>query len=185
VSGADLAAVAAQLGRSPHPMSRIAARCPFGSPAVVEDLPYDGDGRPFPTLFWCTCPSLVEAIGRLEDGGGVRAFGALAAAQPALAASLAAAVRFTRRRRRELVRRFALPMIDGGASLRSGVGGVADSRRLTCLHAHAAHALARPGYELGERILAAAGELWDHEGTCAARLASPDGVARRGGADTS
>ena len=171
VTGPDRDAVAAQLGREPHPMSRVVRRCPAGSPAVVEDLPYDARGRPFPTLFYCTCPSLVAAIGVLEDAGGVRAFGALAAGDPDLAASLAAAVAYTRRRRRQLARRFGLAMPDGGASLCSGVGGVADPRRLTCLHAHAAHALARPGYELGERILAEAGELWDHD-ACAARMAA-------------
>ena len=151
-------------------MSRVVRRCPAGAPAVVETLPYDGAGRPFPTLFYCTCPSLVAAIGRLEDAGGVRAFGARAAGVPRLAESLAAAVAYTRRRRRELVRRYRPPMLDGGASLRTGIGGVADARRVTCLHAHAAHALARPSYELGERILDEAGELWDHDGLCAARL---------------
>jgi uncharacterized protein len=151
-------------------MSRVVRRCPAGSPAVVEDLPYDRAGRPFPTLFYCTCPSLVAAIGKLEAAGGVRAFGALAAGDPLMTASLAAAVRYTRRRRRELVRRCGLPMLDDGASLRTGVGGVADARRITCLHAHAAQALARPGYALGERILAAAGELWDHDGVCAVRM---------------
>jgi hypothetical protein len=174
VDGADLAIVAAQLCRPPSAMSRVVRRCPAGSPAVVEDLPYDAAGRPFPTLFYCTCPSLVTAVGRLEAAGGVRACGALAAGDSRLAASLADAVRYTRRRRRDLVRRYGLHMLDDGASLRTGVGGVADPRRLTCLHAHAAHALARPGYALGKRILAAAGELWDHDGICAARLAAAE-----------
>jgi hypothetical protein len=61
-------------------------------------------------------------------------------------------------------------MLDGGASLLTGIGGVADARRVTCLHAHAAHALARPGYELGEHVLDEAGELWDHDGLCGTRL---------------
>lgn len=140
----------------------------------MEDLPYDGRGRPFPTLFYCTCPSLVAAIGALEAAGGVRVFNSLATGDPRLAASLAAAVAYTRRRRRELARRFGLVMLDGGATLRSGVGGVADPYRIACLHAHAAHALARPGYELGARILAEAGGLWDHD-ACATRMAATAG----------
>ncbi len=71
VAGADAAVVAGQLGRPPHPITLIAARCPFGFPAVVEDLPYDGLGRPFPTLYYCTCPTLVAAVSRLESDGGV------------------------------------------------------------------------------------------------------------------
>jgi hypothetical protein len=34
------------------------------------------------------------------------------------------------------------------------------------LHAHAAFALAQPGYELGDRILADVGELWPPDGCC-------------------
>ena len=41
-------------------------------------------------------------------------------------------------------------MLDGGASLATGVGGVSDVLAVKCLHAHVAHALARPGYVLGE-----------------------------------
>ena len=40
------------------------------------------------------------------------------------------------------------------ARARAGIGGSTRSGSLKCLHAHAAFALARPGYELGERILA-------------------------------
>jgi hypothetical protein len=37
---------------------------------------------------------------------------------------------------------------------------------LKCLHAHAAFALARPGYQLGERILAEMDPLWPPAGCC-------------------
>ena len=141
---------------------------------MVEDLPYDREGRPFPTLYWATCPALVAAIGRLEGGGGVRRQAADAAADPVLRDSLAAATRYERRRRRELVRRYGLPMADGGASLRTGIAGVGVSAvaerdpapNLKCLHAHAAHALARPGYALGERVLAEAAPLWGDSQCC-------------------
>jgi hypothetical protein len=148
----------------------VPARCPFGFPAVVEDLPYDRRGRPFPTLYYCTCPTLVLVVSALESAGGVRAWTARVAAEPTLAESLAAAVGATRRRRRELARRHDLPMLDGGASLAGGVGGVGDVRALKCLHAHVAHALARPGYALGEAVLAELTELWCRDGRCAAYL---------------
>ncbi|MDE3190847.1 MAG: hypothetical protein KGL94_08525, partial [Acidobacteriota bacterium] len=49
---------------------------------------------------------------------------------------------------------------DRGASLDLGVGGAGRTGSLKCLHAHAAFALARPGYALGERILAEVTPLW-------------------------
>jgi uncharacterized protein len=63
----DRDAVARQLGRDPKPF-RVAARCPFGLPSVVENE----RSREMPTSFWVTCPSLVAAISRVESTGGVR-----------------------------------------------------------------------------------------------------------------
>jgi len=44
--------------------------------------------------------------------------------------------------------------------LDAGIGGSTRSGSLKCLHAHAAFALARPGYELGDRILAELPSAW-------------------------
>jgi hypothetical protein len=63
----DRDAVARQLGREPRPF-RVAARCPFGLPSVIENE----HTREMPTSFWVTCPSLVAAISRVESTGGVR-----------------------------------------------------------------------------------------------------------------
>ena len=79
-------------------------------------------------------------------------------ADPELAASLAAATEEQRAVRRELAG--AEVGVEGGASLDLGIGGSSRPEKLKCLHAHAAFALARPGYELGERILAEIEPLW-------------------------
>ena len=68
VHPSDRDAVARQLGRVPRPF-RVAARCPFGLPSVIENE----RTRSMPTSFWITCPSLDKAIARLESAGGVRA----------------------------------------------------------------------------------------------------------------
>jgi uncharacterized protein len=60
--------VTRQLGRIPRPF-RVAARCPFGLPSVIENE----RTRNMPTSFWVTCPSLDRAIARVESAGGVRA----------------------------------------------------------------------------------------------------------------
>jgi hypothetical protein len=49
---------------------------------------------------------------------------------------------------------------DRGASLDYGIGGSRRGGSLKCLHAHVAFALARPGYELGERIAAEVDPRW-------------------------
>jgi len=148
----DRAIVERQLGRPPRAFRRVAVRCPYGCPAVTEQEPHDEDGRPFPTGFWLTCPHLVTAISRIEAAGGVERWTRAAADDAGLAASLA---------RAHAEQRALRPELDlGVAGTRSGASG------LKCLHAHAAFALARPGYELGDRILAEVEPRWPPGGCC-------------------
>jgi uncharacterized protein len=139
-------------------MRSVAVRCPFGAPAVTEQSPYAPDGEPFPTTYYLTCRHLVTAVSRLEAAGGVERWSEASRAEPELAASLAAADEEQRRVRRELAA--GEVGADDGASLDYGVGGSRSRGSLKCLHAHAAYALARPGYELGQRILAELEPLW-------------------------
>jgi hypothetical protein len=154
----DSEAVARQLGRPPRALRGIAARCPFGLPAVTEQEPYDADGRPFPTTYYLTCPHLVASVARLEAAGGVERWTEAVTADERLRASLTCATE----EQRSLRRRLAAGAVgrDGGDSLELGIGGSRNPERLKCLHAHAAFALARPGYELGERILGELEPLW-------------------------
>jgi uncharacterized protein len=154
----DEAVVARQLGRAPRALRRVAARCPFGLPSVTEQEPYDRDGEPFPTTYYLTCPQLVAALARVEAAGGVERWSIAAEEDRALAASLAAATAEQRAVRRELAGHQRGR--DDGASLDLGIGGSGNPARLKCLHAHAAFALARPGYLLGERVLAELDPLW-------------------------
>jgi hypothetical protein len=154
----DRAVVARQLGRSPRAFRRVAVRCPFGLAAVTEQDPYDADGRPFPTTYYLTCRHLVAAVARLEAGGGVERWSDRVAQDPALRASLDRAAEEQRAVRRELAA--GRTGSDDGASLELGIGGSRNPPQLKCLHAHVAFALARPGYELGDRILAELEEQW-------------------------
>jgi hypothetical protein len=156
----DLAVLRRQLGREPRAFRRVVVRCPFGRPAVTEQLPYDLDGEPFPTTYYVTCRYLVAALARLEAAGGVERWSEASRADPELAASLARADDEQRRIRRKLAAD-AVARSDRGASLELGIGGAGSPRgALKCLHAHAAFALAQPGYELGDRILAEVEPLW-------------------------
>jgi hypothetical protein len=160
----DREVVARQLGRPPRAFRRVVVRCPHGLPAVTEQEPYDDRGAPFPTTYYLTCPQLVAAIARIEAAGGVERWSEAAAADPALCESLERATEEQRRVRREL----AAGRVgrDGGSSLDLGIGGSRRPERLKCLHAHAAYALARPEYVLGERILAEIEPLWPQAVCC-------------------
>jgi uncharacterized protein len=164
----DRAIVERQLGRPPRAYRRVVARCPHGLPAVTEQDPYDANGAPFPTTYYLTCRYLVAAVSRLEAEGGVERWTRAAAADPALAASLEAAVREQRQDRHRLAgdRRGS----DDGASLDLGIGGSGREGSLKCLHAHVAFALAHPGYELGRAILDEIEPGWPADACCSRDL---------------
>jgi hypothetical protein len=147
----DRAIVERQLGRPPRAFRRVAVRCPFGQPAVTEQAPFDESGRPFPTQFYVTCPHLVAQISRVEAAGGVERWTRAAQEDDVLRESLA---------RANDEQRVLRPELD------VGIGGASRSGSLKCLHAHGAFALARPGYELGDRILADAAPLWPEDACC-------------------
>jgi len=152
----DERVVSWQLGRPARAFRRVALRCPYGFPAVTEQAPYGDDGTPFPTTYYLTCPWLVAGIARVEASGGVERFSRAAAADPGLRESLEHADAEQRRIRPEL---------------EVGIAGTQKPDNLKCLHAHAAFALARPGYELGDRIMAEVAEPWCPDARCADALA--------------
>jgi hypothetical protein len=161
----DRSVVAQQLGRPPRAFRRVAARCPFGRPAVTEQSPYDNAGEPFPTTYYLTCRHLVAAVSRLEAAGAVERWTAAAEEDADLRESLGRATELQREIRRALAS--GLAGRDEGTSLDLGIGGAAKPERLKCLHAHVAFALAQPGYLLGERIVAELEPLWP-ESCCTA-----------------
>lgn len=129
--GSDLSIVREQLGREPAVPFTVVARCPGGHPLVIRNRPVDLEGRPFPTLFWLTCPIAVKAAARLESEGWIGRWNARAEKDEALADALAAAhEEYARERSR------GFPQALGWG----GVGGA--TRGAKCLHAHYANHLA-------------------------------------------
>jgi hypothetical protein len=147
----DREIVERQLGRRLRAFRRVAVRCPFGRPAVTEQEPFDETGEPFPTTYWLTCPQLVAALARVEADGGVERWSERARREPELRASGQSGHEEQRQLRPELP---------------GGIGGQTRTGGLKCLHAHAAFALARPGYVLGEQILAEVDPVWPSRECC-------------------
>jgi uncharacterized protein len=135
----DDEAVRALIGRAPFTRYRVAVRCPFGAPAVLENEPVDLRGRPFPTRFWLSCRALGAAISRLESAGGVGELNADAGLVSAM---------------EEANRRHAA-MHDG-----VNIGGSSSPSRAKCLHALAAFGLATGGNPVSDWVMRRAGADW-------------------------
>ena len=151
----DLAAVEAQLNRTPRGVRAVAHRCPCGQPDVVETAPRLEDGTPFPTLFYLTCPKAASAIGTLEASGLMAEMTERLKTDPELAEQYRAADADYR------ARRDAIEVLEGFPT----AGGMPD--RVKCLHVLVGHALAAgPGVNpLGDEALALLPEWWKN-GPC-------------------
>ena len=160
VAADDLAAVEAQLGRTPRGTHAVARRCPCGLPDVVATEPRLPDGTPFPTTYYLTCPRAASLIGTLEGSGLMREMEDRLRTDEGLAAAHAAAHRAYLADREKLG---DVPEIAGVSA-----GGMPD--RVKCLHVLAAHALAAgPGVNpLGDEVLDRLGEWWA-DGPCVSR----------------
>jgi hypothetical protein len=157
----DERAVAAQLGREPRGIRRVAHCCPCGLPAVIETSPRLPDGTPFPTLFYLTCPKAASAVGTLEGGGMMREMQERLAADPSLKAKYAEAHEDYLRRRDEAAREDGVEPLSAGMQ---SAGGMPE--RVKCLHALIAHELAVPGVNpFGREALEALPEWW-RSGPC-------------------
>jgi hypothetical protein len=129
--GSDLHVVATQLGREPVVPFTVVARCGAGHPLVTRNAPFDPDGRPFPTLFWLTCPDAVRAVSTLEAEGWIGRLNRRAEDRPDFATAIA-------REHEEYARERARGHPEAGSF--GGVGGTRTG--VKCLHAHYANHLA-------------------------------------------
>lgn len=129
----DLAALEVQLGRPTQGESRVVRRCHLRLPVVAEVAPVTDDGRPFPTLYWLSCPLLVRRVARIEERGEVRGLDQRRLEDAEFARALAEAHEGYARARNE-----RLPE----SVERTPTGGIGGSRGgVKCLHAHLAEYL--------------------------------------------
>jgi len=165
----DGALIAAQLGRAPRGAWRVRVRCGHGYPVVIATAPLLGDGTPFPTMFYLTCPHLVEMVSALESSGEIEAWRARLAGDASLTARLRAA---------DAAYRAARAAEAGGADPipEVGIAGQRDPLGIKCLHAHVASALVGIDDPVGHGTLAQFARECDN-GRCAAfRTDSEPGV---------
>jgi len=139
----DLAFIRERLGREPRGLRAVVCRDATGQPAVIR-VASVVDDKPFPTLFWLIDPALCLRIDREEAGGCIAALqchidgdaGLQEAMRRDHEAHIALRDGFLDPdERRQLVHTGRMT-----ALVARGIGGIADFRRIRCLHTwYAAH----------------------------------------------
>ncbi len=163
-SASDECVITAQLGRAPRAPWSVVARCTHGRPSTISTGPILGDGAPFPTLYWLTCPWLSAFVDGLESSGVAADWRARLAEDPALRDRMLAAESEYRDRRAQA---------GGGTDPCESVGiaGQRDSSATKCIHAHVAAALAGIDDPIGTEVVAGTNPLWCPDEICLARVA--------------
>ncbi|OGF55685.1 MAG: hypothetical protein A2Z21_01620 [Candidatus Fraserbacteria bacterium RBG_16_55_9] len=146
VSEYEMKILAEQLGRLPREVRAIERYCPLGHPQVIRVYPLIGE-KPFPTLFWLTCPSLIQQISRLEYQGVIEIVERLVQVDVSFRA------RYHKDHRTYITERWAELSEDDRrwveakglrlVFMERGIGGVRDWDTVKCLHMHYAHHQAR------------------------------------------
>ena len=134
----DQARAAAMIGRPLRGESAVAVRCGWGLPAVLRVAPQLGDGTPFPTMFWLSCPLASKAVGRLEAAGVMQDLTRRLRNEPELSAAYEAASDRYVRARNQLGERVPRDDSAGGMPM-----------RVKCLHTLYAHHLATQDNPIG------------------------------------
>jgi len=137
-----------QLGRKITNMRRVVFRCPHGYPVVIESFPIK-DGKPFPTLYWLTCPHLRKEVSKLESQGYIKEFEEKLEREDELRKKMKEAHVEIIEKRAEL-----LPEDHPFREILSkvGTGGIKDFTKLKCLHLHLADYLAGVKNPVGEMV---------------------------------
>lgn len=131
-------------------MISIERRCPVGHPQVIKVYPLireDDAFEIFPTLFWLSCPNLIEQISRLEYEGIIKKLETLITEDHAFRE------RYHQNHRDYIRERWQLLSREDKAFLKAhkleevlkqrGIGGIRDWNKVKCLHLQYAHYLAR------------------------------------------
>jgi uncharacterized protein len=140
-------AVRSLIDRIPKTDFEVVVRDLVGGPIVIRNAPLERDGTPMPTRFWLVGRLEIEAIGRLEAGGGVRR------AESDIDPLVITAIHEQHRIRRDK----EIPADWIGHRPSGGVGGT--RKGVKCLHAHYACWLADEDDAVGQWVVDQLGSL--------------------------
>ncbi len=153
VSKEDLKIIEKQLGRGVSNVLNIEKRCIYGYPQVIKSFPLK-DGKPFPTLYWLTCPYLVEEVSKLEAQQKITEIEKIIQNNPELKRKMIRVHKEEIEKRMKLLEEKinSLPENMIKKLKETGIGGIEDFSRIKCLHLHYASYLVGENNPVGEIV---------------------------------
>ena len=125
--------------------------CDWGFPQVIESS-LISDGRPFPTLFWLTCPFLKEEVSRLESKGMISHFEKRIEHDKSFATAFLGAHRETTLLKEKILCEASVSGESRRLLLDRGIGGIRNLKKVKCLHLHLANYLGGIDNPVGREV---------------------------------
>ncbi|PIJ63272.1 DUF501 domain-containing protein [Mesotoga sp. H07.pep.5.3] len=125
--------------------------CDWGFPQVIESS-LISDGRPFPTLFWLTCPFLKEEVSRLESKGMISHFEKRIEHDKSFATAFFDAHRETTLLKEKILCEASVSEESRRLILDRGIGGIRNLKKVKCLHLHLASYLGGIDNPVGREV---------------------------------
>lgn len=152
VSIEDKKIVQFQLGRDINNPFIVKRRCEWGYPICIESQLIYND-KPFPTLFWLTCPFLSKRVGRLEEKGTVKFLEKRILENPHLRNKYLKAHEDTIKLKKEMLKKYdGLKDWQIDSILSRGIGGIRNLKTVKCLHLQLANFLGGIENPIGKQV---------------------------------
>jgi len=153
VSKEDLIIIEKQLERSVSNVLNVEKRCFYSYPQVIRSFPLK-DGKPFPTLYWLTCPYLVEKVSKLEAEQKINEIEKIIQNDPELNQQMKRVHKEEIEKRMKLLEEKinSLPKNMVKKLKETGIGGIKDFSTIKCLHLHYASFLVGEDNPAGEIV---------------------------------
>ncbi|KLO21544.1 hypothetical protein X275_08895 [Marinitoga sp. 1197] len=145
----DIEIIEKQINREPHKIISIPKRCSFGFPQVIQSFPLK-DGKPFPTLYWLTCPHLTKEVGKLEASGKIKEWEEEIKNSENLKELYLNAHLEEKEKRNAFLKDQEIWIIKRFENI--GIGGIKNFESIKCLHLQLASYLGGTKNPIGERV---------------------------------
>ncbi|HOL87016.1 MAG TPA: DUF501 domain-containing protein [Defluviitoga tunisiensis] len=153
VSKSDLDIIYNQLNRKVDNILSITLRCKYNYPQVIQCYPLK-DNKPFPTLYWVTCPYLVEVVSKLESESLIATLEKKVFENSELKEQLFQA-HLEEIKKRVIILGDQIEQLPRNIKKKieeSGIGGTADFNKIKCLHMHLASFLSKEPNPIGQIV---------------------------------
>lgn len=153
ISQEDLKVVEKQLKRSINNKTEIGKRCKYGYPQTIKNYPIMNK-KPFPTMYWLTCPYLNEQISKIESINMIDKIQEEIYSDEYLSQKIYDSHQKEINERLEIIGEEIneLPDPMKKTLIEKGIGGISDFKYVKCLHLHYASYLSGNENPIGEKV---------------------------------